>query len=120
MQLETFGVFCDLAETHSLTATARRLHLTRKAARRQLALLEHEFKTELADCAARRSGSPGPAGSAAPIAADDRRPARLDAELLRAHELAANEFHLAVCFGIGFHQLPDGSASFWPHTRRHA
>jgi len=50
MQLETFQVFCDLAQTHSLTATARHCHLTRKAARRQLGLLEHEFKTGLADC----------------------------------------------------------------------
>jgi len=31
---------------------------------------------------------------------------RLDANLERAHELAANEFDLAVCFSIGFHQLP--------------
>jgi DNA-binding transcriptional LysR family regulator len=33
MQLETFQVFYDLAQTHSLTATARHLHLTGKAAR---------------------------------------------------------------------------------------
>jgi len=50
MQLETFQMFYDLAQTRSLTATARHFHLTRKAARRQLALLEREFKTGLADC----------------------------------------------------------------------
>ena len=38
MQLETFGVFYDLAKTRSLTATARHFGLTRKAARRQFAL----------------------------------------------------------------------------------
>lgn len=50
MQVETFGVFCDLAQTHSLTATARHFGLTRNAVRRQLALLEREFKTGLAIC----------------------------------------------------------------------
>ena len=107
MQLETFQVFCDLAQTHSLTATARHLHLTRKAARRQLALLERELQTGLAECrrqklrltregrVCRRYG--------AQMVATLR---RLEAALQQAHELAANEFHLAVCFAIGFHQLP--------------
>jgi len=107
MQLETFQVFLDLAKTHSLTVTARHCHLTRKAARRQLGLLEHEFKTELADCrhrkvrftqdgrVCRRYG--------AQMVATLR---RLEAALQHAQELAANEFHLAVCIGIGFHQLP--------------
>jgi len=107
MQLETFQVFCDLAQTHSLTATARHLHLTPKAARRQLALLEREFKTGLAERrrqklrltrdgrVCRRYGIQ--------MVATLR---RLEAALQQAHELAANEFHLAVCFAIGFHQLP--------------
>lgn len=43
-------MFCNLAQTHSLTVTAQHFGLTRNAARRQLALLERQFKTELADC----------------------------------------------------------------------
>ena len=107
MQLETFGVFCDLNHTHSLTTTARHLHLTRKAARRQLALLEREFKTELADCRRRkirftRDGLVCRRYGAQMTATLHR----LKIALRQARALAANEFDLAVCFGIGFHQLP--------------
>jgi LysR family transcriptional regulator, transcriptional activator of the cysJI operon len=107
MQLDTFVVFCDLNHTHSLTATARHLHLTRKAARRQLALLERELNTELADCRHRkirftRDGRVCRRYGAQMVAALHR----LEAALQQAHALAANEFDLAVCFGIGFHQLP--------------
>ena len=113
-------MFCDLAQTHSLTATARRFRLTRKAARRRLALLERELKTELADCRRQklRLTLEGRVCRTycARIAGIIR---RLDAELLRAHELAANEFHLAVCLSIGFHHsCPPASAGFRPRTRR--
>jgi hypothetical protein len=99
MQLETFRAFCNLAQTHRLTVTARHFGLTRKAARRQLALLERQFKTELADypfpkiqfTRAGRICRPYCARIAETIR-------RLDAELQEARELAANEFHLAVCF----------------------
>jgi DNA-binding transcriptional LysR family regulator len=106
-QLKTFSLFCDLARTHSLTATALRFGLTRKVARRQLALLEREFKTELADCRGKKIQIT-PAGRlcrrcGARFAGTIR---RLEAALRQARELAANEFHLAVCFAIGFHQLP--------------
>jgi len=107
MQLEAFGIFSDLAETRSLTATARRLHLTRKAARRQLALLEHELQTELAECRCREIRLTPDGRACHPYCAQMTGIfQRLDAELLRAHELAANEFDLTVCFAIGFHQLP--------------
>jgi hypothetical protein len=107
MQLETFGVFYDLAQTRSLTATARHFGLTQNAARRQLALLERQFKTRLADCR-RQKIRLTPEGRVcsrycARMVATLR---RLDAALQQARELAANEFHLAVCFSIGFHQLP--------------
>jgi DNA-binding transcriptional LysR family regulator len=107
MQLETFGVFYALAKTRSLIATARHFGLTRKAARRQLALLEREFKIGLADCRRQkiRLTCEGQVCSrySARLVATLR---RLDAAIQQARELAANEFHLAVCFSIGFHQLP--------------
>ena len=107
MHLETFRFFCDLARTHSLTATALHFGLTRKAARRQLALLEREFKTELADCRRQRIQIT-PAGRlcrryGARLAKTVR---GLDAALRQARELAAKSFDLAVCHSIGFHQLP--------------
>jgi DNA-binding transcriptional LysR family regulator len=108
MQVETFGVFCDLAQTHSLTATARHFGLTRNAVRRQLALLERQLKTRLADCRRRQKIRLTPEGRVCRRYGKRMVAAllRLDAELVRAHELSANEFHLAVCFSIGFHQLP--------------
>jgi DNA-binding transcriptional LysR family regulator len=107
MQLETFGVFCDLAQTHSLTTTSRHFGLTRKAARRQLALLEREFKTVLADCRRQkirftRDGRVCRRYGVQMVAALGR----LEAALLQARAVAANEFRLTVCFSIGFHQLP--------------
>lgn len=113
MQLETFGVFCDLAQTRSLPATARHFGLTRKATRRQLALLEREFKTRLADChhpkiLLTREGRVCRQYSAQLVAALRR----LEAALQQARELAAKEFRLAVCFSIGFHQLPAGLRRF--------
>jgi DNA-binding transcriptional LysR family regulator len=107
MQLETFQVFCDLAQTRSLTATARHFRLTRKAARRQLALLERELQTGLTE-RCRQQLRLTPAGRVcrrhgAQMVATLR---RLEAALQQARALAASEFHLAVCFAIGFHQLP--------------
>jgi DNA-binding transcriptional LysR family regulator len=120
-QLETFSLFCDLARTRSLTAIARHFGLTRKAARRQLALLEREFKTGLADChrpkiQLTRDGRVRRRYGARMVAALRR----LDAALRQAREQAANEFHLAVCFAIGFHQLPARLSRFqaaYPATR---
>ena len=97
-QLETFSLFCHLARTRNLTATARHFGLTRKAAHRQIALLEREFQTGLADCRGKKIQFT-PAGRlcrrcGARFAETIR---RLDAALLQARELAANSFHLAVC-----------------------
>jgi len=97
MKLETFGMFHDLAQTRSLTVTARRFGLTRSAARRQLAALERAFKTGLADCRRpkirlTREGRICSRYSARMVAA--RR--RLDAALQQARALAANEFQLPV------------------------
>jgi DNA-binding transcriptional LysR family regulator len=107
MQLESFRVFCMLAQTRSLTATSRHFGLTPSAVRRHLALLEREFKTKLAGFH-RQKVRLTPDGrvfrryAARMVAVLSR----METALRQARELAANEFHLAVCFSIGFHQLP--------------
>ena len=119
MQLETFGVFYDLARTRSLApppATSASPSRRRDGSSR----CWKKLKTELAERRRKKFRlTPDGRVSRRYCAKIARTMCRLDAALQHAHELAANEFHLAVCFSIGFHQLPARLRRFQAaHPRR--
>jgi LysR family transcriptional regulator, transcriptional activator of the cysJI operon len=113
MQLETAELFCELARTHSLTLTARHFHLSPATVLRHIELLEKELGVELFVRPRKRPRlTPDGRVSRRYCRQMAKTTHRLDAKMERAHELAINSFDLAVCFSIGFHQLPGSLGRF--------
>ncbi|MGV3533540.1 MAG: LysR family transcriptional regulator, partial [Chthoniobacteraceae bacterium] len=107
MYIETFKVFCDLAETGSFSKAAALNSITQSAVSQQIRSLENRFQVTLVE-RSRRNFNLTPEGRAF-----------LDAskEILdvynhlgdRLHELrnvVAGELSVASIYSIGLHELP--------------
>lgn len=107
MQTETLRVFCDVVETRSFTATAKRHGVTQSAVTQMFRGLERRFKSRFA---VRKPKGFRLTPEGGLFYATCRKVLRLEAELSRrlrqTREAAPGIIRLAACYTAGLHQLP--------------
>jgi DNA-binding transcriptional LysR family regulator len=107
MLTEAMRVFCDVVETKSFTATARKHGVTQSAVTQMFHGLEQQFKARFA-IRKPKGFRLTPAGEA--FYAVCRRVLRLEARLCRRMQATraarARVIQLAACHTVGLHQLP--------------
>ncbi len=107
MYIETFKVFCDLAETGSFSKAATLNSITQSAVSQQIRALEKRFEVTLVE-RGRRNFSLTPEGAA--FLAASREILEVYNHLgNRLHELrnvVAGELRIASIYSIGLHELP--------------
>ncbi len=107
MQIETFKVFCDLAETGSFSKAAALNSITQSAVSQQIRALEDRFKATLVE-RGRRSFSLTSEGAAF-LEASREIVNIVDHLGDRLHELqdvVAGDIKIAAIYSIGLHDLP--------------
>jgi DNA-binding transcriptional LysR family regulator len=113
MHTETLRVFCDVVETESFTATARRHGVTQSAVTQMFHGLEKLFKSRFA-VRKPKGFRLTPEGQA--FYAVCRRVLRLEVKLFRrlqeTRETGARSVQLAACHTVGLHPLPKVLARF--------
>jgi DNA-binding transcriptional LysR family regulator len=107
MQIQTFKVFCDLADTESFSKAAERNGITQSAVSQQVRSIEEQFQVRLID-RGRRAFHLTPEGQAFLASSreivgsyDD-----LGTRMQKLQEVISGELRIATIFSIGLHELP--------------
>lgn len=107
MQIQTFKIFCDLADTSSFSRAAEINGITQSAVSQQVRTMETRFGVKLIE-RGRRNFSLTPEGRAF-LESGREITASLEALTTRIQELkhiVAGELRVATIFSIGLHELP--------------
>ena len=123
MHIESLKIFCDLAETHSVSKTAEKHLLSQSAVSQQLAQLELTHKCQLVN-RKKRPIELTTAGQAFYKAARDilERYDQLKTELNALKTRGETRINIAAIFSIGMHSLPDHIKKFmirYPNVNVH-
>lgn len=107
MQIQTFKVFCDLADTESFSKAAERNGITQSAVSQQVRSIEEQFKVRLIDRGRRAfcltpEGQAFLASSREIVGAYDD----LGSRMQKLQEVISGELRIATIFSIGLHELP--------------
>jgi DNA-binding transcriptional LysR family regulator len=107
MQIQTFKVFCDLADTESFSKAAERNGITQSAVSQQVRSIEEQFQVRLIDRGRRAfcltpEGQAFLASSREIIGAFDD----LGTRMQKLQEVVSGELRIATIFSIGLHELP--------------
>jgi LysR family transcriptional regulator, transcriptional activator of the cysJI operon len=107
MQIQTFKVFCDLAETESFSKAAERNGITQSAVSQQVRSIEAQFRVRLID-RGRRAFCLTPEGQAFLASSRDIVGAydELGGRMQKLQEVVSGELRIATIFSIGLHELP--------------
>lgn len=107
MQIQTFKVFCDLADTESFSKAAERNGITQSAVSQQVRAIEAQFRVKLID-RGRRAFSLTPEGQAFLASSRDIVGAYddLGTRMQKLQEIVSGELRIATIFSIGLHELP--------------
>ena len=107
MYIDTFKVFCDLAETGSFSKAAAINGITQSAVSQQIRALENKFQVSLVE-RSRGNFSLTPEGSAFLQASREILGVYndLDARLHQLRNVVAGELKIASIYSIGLHELP--------------
>lgn len=107
MQIETFKIFCDLADTGSFSKAAQANDITQSAVSQQLRALEIKFAVTLIDRGP-RSFALTPEGEAFLAAAREMVGIydHLGERLRELQNVVAGDVKVAVIYSIGLHELP--------------
>ena len=107
MQIQTFKVFCDLADTESFSKAAERNGITQSAVSQQVRSIEDQFQVRLIDRGRRAfcltpEGQAFLASSREIVGAYDE----LGTRMQKLQEVVSGELRIATIFSIGLHELP--------------
>ena len=107
MQIQTFKVFCDLADTESFSKAAERNGITQSAVSQQVRSIEEQFQVRLIDRGRRAfcltpEGQAFLASSREIVGAYDE----LGSRMQKLQEVVSGELRIATIFSIGLHELP--------------
>ncbi len=107
MQIQTFKVFCDLADTESFSKAAERNGITQSAVSQQVRSIEDQFRVRLID-RGRRTFCLTPEGQAFLASSREIIGAYEDlgTRMQKLQEVISGELRLATIFSIGLHELP--------------
>lgn len=107
MQIQTFKVFCDLAETESFSKAAERNGITQSAVSQQVRSIEEQFRVRLID-RGRRTFCLTPEGQAFLASSREIIGAfeDLGTRMQKLQEVISGELRIATIFSIGLHELP--------------
>jgi len=107
MQIQTFKVFCDLADTESFSKAAERNGITQSAVSQQVRAIEEQFQVRLID-RGRRAFCLTPEGQAFLASSRDIVGAydELGTRMQKLQEVVSGELRIATIFSIGLHELP--------------
>ncbi len=107
MQIQTFKVFCDLADTESFSKAAERNGITQSAVSQQVRSIEEQFHVRLID-RGRRAFCLTPEGQAFLASSRDIVGAydELGNRMQKLQEVVSGELRIATIFSIGLHELP--------------
>jgi len=107
MYIDTFKVFCDLAETGSFSKAAGLNSITQSAVSQQIRALENKFQVTLVE-RGRRNFSLTAEGSAFLTASREILEIynNLDHRLHELRNVMAGELRIACIYSIGLHELP--------------
>ncbi len=107
MYIDTFKVFCDLAETGSFSKAAVVNSITQSAVSQQIRALETKFQVTLVE-RGRRNFALTPEGSAFLSASREILEVynNLDRRLHELRDVVAGELRIASIYSIGLHELP--------------
>jgi LysR family transcriptional regulator, transcriptional activator of the cysJI operon len=113
MYVDTFKVFCDLAETGSFSKAAALNSITQSAVSQQIRALENRFKVTLVE-RGRRSFSLTPEGQVFLTASREILDVynHLGDRLHELRNVVAGELKLASIYSIGLHELPPALKAF--------
>lgn len=113
MYIETFKVFCDLAETGSFSKAAVLNSITQSAVSQQVRALETKFQVTLVE-RGRRNFALTPEGSAFLEASREILEVynNLDRRLHELRDVVAGELRIASIYSIGLHELPPRLKAF--------
>jgi len=107
MQIQTFKVFCDLADTESFSKAAERNGVTQSAVSQQIRTIEAQFDVRLID-RGRRAFSLTAEGEA--FLASSRQIVGayedLGSRMAKLQEEVSGELRITTIFSIGLHELP--------------
>jgi len=107
MQIQTFKVFCDLADTESFSKAAERNGITQSAVSQQVRAIEEQYEVRLIDRGRRAfcltpEGQTFLASSREIIGGYDE----LGTRMKKLQEVISGELRIATIFSIGLHELP--------------
>lgn len=107
MQIQSFKVFSDLAETASFSRAAEINGITQSAVSQQMRALEHRYDVKFVE-RGRKNFSLTPEGRVFLEASREilNTLEGLDARIHKLQNLVAGELRLATVFSIGLHELP--------------
>ena len=113
MYVETFKVFCDLAETGSFSKSAQLNEITQSAVSQQIRALENRFKVILVE-RGRRNFSLTPEGTAFLEASREILEVynHLGDRLRELRNVVAGQLRIASIYSIGLHELPPRLKAF--------
>jgi DNA-binding transcriptional LysR family regulator len=113
MYIETFKVFCDLAETGSFSKAAALNQITQSAVSQQIRALETRFQVTLVE-RGRRNFALTPEGSAFLKASREILEVynNLGGRLHELRNVVAGELRVASIYSIGLHELPPRLKAF--------
>jgi DNA-binding transcriptional LysR family regulator len=113
MYIETFKVFCDLAETGSFSKAAALNEITQSAVSQQIRALEIRFEVTLVE-RGRRNFALTPEGSAFLNASREILEVynNLGGRLHELRNVVAGELRIASIYSIGLHELPPRLKAF--------
>jgi DNA-binding transcriptional LysR family regulator len=107
MQIQTFKVFCDLADTESFSKAAERSGITQSAVSQQVRSIEEQYQVRLID-RGRRAFCLTPEGQTFLASSRDIVGAydELGLRIRKMQEVVSGELRIATIFSIGLHELP--------------
>ncbi len=107
MQIETFKIFCDIAETESFSKAAAINEITQSAVSQQIRSLEERYKVMLIERGKKnfsltQEGRVFLDGSKSILATFDR----LAHRILEMQNIVAGDLRIGTVYSIGLHELP--------------
>jgi DNA-binding transcriptional LysR family regulator len=107
MQIQTFKVFSDLADTESFSKAAERNGITQSAVSQQVRSIEEQYHVRLID-RGRRAFCLTPEGQAFLASSREIVGAyeELGTRMQKLQEVVSGELRIATIFSIGLHELP--------------
>lgn len=107
MQIQTFKIFCDLADSESFSRAGERNNITQSAVSQQVRAIEEQFEVRLID-RGRRAFCLTPEGQTFLASSREIMAAYEDlgARMKKLKEVISGELRIATIFSIGLHELP--------------